>query len=106
MKLELNKFKLKQVLLSAFVLLISFGAAATATFAWFTVNRNANIGGNNISISEAVSSYTLKYYIGNYTKEEGTNNLKYTGYQDYLKITSCDYKNKFVLCDKKEIGEI
>ena len=33
MKLELNKFKLKQVLLSAFVLLISFGAAATATFA-------------------------------------------------------------------------
>ena len=54
MKLELNKFKLKQVLLSAFVLLISFGAAATATFAWFTVNRNANIGNSNISIDESV----------------------------------------------------
>ncbi|MGM9808518.1 MAG: hypothetical protein ACI31I_02195 [Bacilli bacterium] len=102
MKLELNKFKLKQVLLSAFVLLISFGAAATATFAWFTVNRNANIGGNNISISEAVSSYTLKYYKGNYTKEEGTNNLKYTGYQSYSSIEVCDYYTEFKVPDENE----
>ena len=93
MKLELNKFKLKQVLLSAFVLLISFGAAATATFAWFTVNRNANIGNSNISIDESVESYTLKYYKGNYTTEDGE--TKYTGYQDYGKISSCTYATDF-----------
>ena len=94
MKLELNKFKLKQVLLSAFVLLISFGAAATATFAWFTVNRNANLGNSNISIDQSVEDYTLKYYKGNYTSEDG--NTKYTGYQDYAKISSCDYATEFV----------
>ena len=94
MKLELNKFKLKQVLLSAFVLLISFGAAATATFAWFTVNRNANIGNSNISIDESVETYTLKYYEGNYTTEDGKK--KYTGYQDYGKISSCNYATEFV----------
>ena len=105
MKLELNKFKLKQVLLSAFVLLISFGAAATATFAWFTVNRNANIGNSNISIDESVESYTLMYYTGNYTKDD-KGITKYTGYQDYLKITSCDYKEKFVPCDKEELWNL
>ena len=94
MKLELNKFKLKQVLLSAFVLLISFGAAATATFAWFTVNRNANLGNSNISIDESVESYKLMYYKGNYTTEEG--NTKYTGYQDYKEIKQCTYANDFV----------
>ena len=94
MKLELNKFKLKQVLLSAFVLLISFGAAATATFAWFTVNRNANLGNSNISIDESVESYTLKYYKGNYTTEDG--NTKYTGYQDYKDISSCSYSTDFI----------
>ena len=94
MKLELNKFKLKQVLLSAFVLLISFGAAATATFAWFTVNRNANIGNSNISIDESVETYKLMYYEGNYTTEDGKR--KYTGYQDYGKISSCSYANDFV----------
>ena len=91
MKLELNKFKLKQVLLSAFVLLISFGAAATATFAWFTVNRNANLGNSNISIDQSVESYKLKYYEGNYTTEDGKK--KYTGYQDYGKISSCTYSD-------------
>ena len=91
MKLELNKFKLKQVLLSAFVLLISFGAAATATFAWFTVNRNANLGNSNISIDQSVGSYKLKYYEGNYTTEDGKK--KYTGYQDYGKISSCTYSD-------------
>ena len=91
MKLELNKFKLKQVLLSAFVLLISFGAAATATFAWFTVNRNANLGNSNISIDQSVESYKLKYYEGNYTTEDGKK--KYTGYQDYGKISSCKYSD-------------
>ena len=91
MKLELNKFKLKQVLLSAFVLLISFGAAATATFAWFTVNRNANIGNSNISIDQSIESYKLKYYEGNYTTEDGKK--KYTGYQDYGKISSCTYSD-------------
>ena len=94
MKLELNKFKLKQVLLSAFVLLISFGAAATATFAWFTVNRNANLGNSNISIDESVETYKLMYYEGNYTTEDGKR--KYTGYQDYGKISSCSYANDFV----------
>lgn len=94
MKLELNKFKLKQVLLSAFVLLISFGAAATATFAWFTVNRNANLGNSNISIDQSVEDYTLKYYKGNYTTEDG--NTKYTGYQDYAKISSCTYSTDFI----------
>ena len=94
MKLELNKFKLKQVLLSAFVLLISFGAAATATFAWFTVNRNANLGNSNISIDQSIESYKLKYYEGNYTTEDG--NTKYTGYQDYGKISSCNYATEFV----------
>ena len=94
MKLELNKFKLKQVLLSAFVLLISFGAAATATFAWFTVNRNANLGNSNISIDQSVEDYTLKYYKGNYTTEDGE--TKYTGYQDYGKISSCNYATEFV----------
>ena len=94
MKLELNKFKLKQVLLSAFVLLISFGAAATATFAWFTVNRNANLGNSNISIDESVESYKLMYYKGNYTTEEG--NTKYTGYQDYKEIKQCTYATDFV----------
>ena len=91
MKLELNKFKLKQVLLSAFVLLISFGAAATATFAWFTVNRNANIGNSNISIDQSIKSYKLMYYEGNYTTEDGKK--KYTGYQDYGKISSCKYSD-------------
>ena len=94
MKLELNKFKLKQVLLSAFVLLISFGAAATATFAWFTVNRNANLGNSNISIDQSIESYKLKYYEGNYTTEDGKK--KYTGYQDYGKISSCNYATEFV----------
>ena len=94
MKLELNKFKLKQVLLSAFVLLISFGAAATATFAWFTVNRNANLGNSNISIDQSIESYKLKYYEGNYTTEDGKK--KYTGYQDYGKISSCNYDAEFV----------
>ena len=91
MKLELNKFKLKQVLLSAFVLLISFGAAATATFAWFTVNRNANLGNSNISIDQSIETYKLKYYEGNYTTEDGER--KYTGYQDYGKISSCTYSD-------------
>lgn len=91
MKLELNKFKLKQVLLSAFVLLISFGAAATATFAWFTVNRNANLGNSNISIDQSVESHKLMYYEGNYTTEDGKK--KYTGYQDYGKISSCKYSD-------------
>ena len=91
MKLELNKFKLKQVLLSAFVLLISFGAAATATFAWFTVNRNANLGNSNISIDQSIKSYKLMYYEGNYTTEDGKK--KYTGYQDYGKISSCKYSD-------------
>ena len=91
MKLELNKFKLKQVLLSAFVLLISFGAAATATFAWFTVNRNANLGNSNISIDQSIKSYKLMYYEGNYTTEDGKK--KYTGYQDYGKISSCTYSD-------------
>ena len=94
MKLELNKFKLKQVLLSAFVLLISFGAAATATFAWFTVNRNANLGNSNISIDQSIESYKLKYYEGNYTTEDG--NTKYTGYQDYKDISSCSYSTDFI----------
>ena len=94
MKLELNKFKLKQVLLSAFVLLISFGAAATATFAWFTVNRNANLGNSNISIDQSIETYKLKYYEGNYTTEDGKK--KYTGYQDYGKISSCNYATEFV----------
>ena len=94
MKLELNKFKLKQVLLSAFVLLISFGAAATATFAWFTVNRNANLGNSNISIDQSIKSYKLMYYEGNYTTEDGKK--KYTGYQDYGKISSCNYDAEFV----------
>ena len=94
MKLELNKFKLKQVLLSAFVLLISFGAAATATFAWFTVNRNANLGKSNISIDQSIESYKLKYYEGNYTTEDGKK--KYTGYQDYGKISSCTYTTDFI----------
>ena len=93
MKLELNKFKLKQVLLSAFVLLISFGAAATATFAWFTVNRNANLGNSNISIDQSVESHTLKYYKGNYTTEDG--NTKYTGYQDYTIIQNIFFKKVF-----------
>ena len=95
MKLELNKFKLKQVLLSAFVLLISFGAAATATFAWFTVNRNANIGNSNISIDESVETHKLMYYEGNYTTDDD-GVTKYTGYQDYGKISSCSYANDFV----------
>ena len=95
MKLELNKFKLKQVLLSAFVLLISFGAAATATFAWFTVNRNANIGNSNISIDESVESKKLMYYTGNYTTDD-KGITKYTGYQDYAKISSCTYSTDFI----------
>ena len=105
MKLELNKFKLKQVLLSAFVLLISFGAAATATFAWFTVNRNANLGNSNISIDQSVESYTLMYYKGNYTTEDG--NTKYTGYQDYGKISSCSYTGEFeVMNDADKLWNI
>ena len=95
MKLELNKFKLKQVLLSAFVLLISFGAAATATFAWFTVNRNANLGNSNISIDESVESKKLMYYTGNYTTDD-KGITKYTGYQDYAKISSCTYSDDFI----------
>ena len=106
MKLELNKFKLKQVLLSAFVLLISFGAAATATFAWFTVNRNANLGNSNISIDQSVESYTLMYYKGNYTTDD-KGITKYTGYQDYGKISSCSYADEFeVMNDADKLWNI
>lgn len=106
MKLELNKFKLKQVLLSAFVLLISFGAAATATFAWFTVNRNANLGNSNISIDQSVESYKLKYYEGNYTTDD-KGITKYTGYQDYGKISSCSYADEFeVMNDADKLWNI
>ncbi|MGM9858379.1 MAG: hypothetical protein ACI311_03920 [Bacilli bacterium] len=95
MKLELNKFKLKQVLLSAFVLLISFGAAATATFAWFTVNRNADLGNSNITIDESVENYKLMYYSGNYTTDDD-GITKYTGYQDYAEISTCTYSSDFI----------
>ena len=98
LKLVLNKFKLKQVILSSFVLLVSFAAALTATFAWFTVNRNAHAGTSSIKIDDAVESYKFKYYAGNYsTNDEGV--TKYTGYQDLEDITSVNYDTDFIDMD-------
>ena len=63
LKLVLNKFKLKQVILSSFVLLVSFAAALTATFAWFTVNRNVHGSSDIIDFtSGGITSMDITYY--------------------------------------------
>jgi len=92
MKMELRK---KLIIGQISLLVFSLASVFTATYAWYTANRQTSLSISNIS-AESGMDYTLKYFIENEvdTEDTGTETDGYLSDDSTIAVT--DYDTDFI----------